>query len=101
MLRCVGPQHAGDIGLRGSVERSEVANDSMRTCVGVAGRSRLRTAHWMLRSISSKRAKAQFRGWLLFEKVLVILECKEAFESTELALLNAQVQAPGRPERYQ
>jgi hypothetical protein len=52
----------------------------------------------MLRSISSKRARAQFRGWPLSEKVLVILECKEAFKSTELPLLNDQTQPPGRGE---
>jgi hypothetical protein len=53
----------------------------------------------MLRLISSKRARAQFRGRPLFEKVLVILECKEAFESTELPLLNDPDQLPGRLQR--
>jgi hypothetical protein len=42
-----------------------------------------------------KRARAQLRGRPISETALVILECKEAFENTELSPLNAIAQQPG------
>src|SRR5262249_47501 len=51
------------------------------------------------RSIGPRRARVQRRGRPISEKALVILECNEAFENTELSPWNAQAHLPsGRRE---
>src|SRR6516162_5358541 len=67
-LMDVGPERAGDLGLRAEVDWT-----------------------W----IGPKRARAQLRGRPISEKALVILECKEAFAKTVLSPLNAIAHLPG------
>ena len=58
-------------------------------CVSV--RSALGTSTCARRRIVPKRARTQLRGRPISEKALVILECEEAFENTELFVLNGSV----------
>ena len=50
------------------------------------------------RSIAPRRARVQRRGRPISEKALVILECNEAFENTELSPWNAKAKLPGLRE---
>ena len=63
-----------------------------RCLVGFADLSRFRILTCALRSRGPLRARAQLRGRPIPEKALVILECNEAFENTELSLWNANAQ---------
>src|SRR5262249_43163500 len=47
------------------------------------------------RSTAPWRARVQLRGRPISEKALVVLECNEAFENTELSPWNATAHLPG------
>src|SRR6516162_5335524 len=59
-----------------------------RIAVSVSDRRGLTTSPFARRGIGPKRARAQLRGRPISEKALVVMECKEAFENTELSPLN-------------
>src|SRR5262249_24862016 len=61
-LRCVGPQHTRDLGLRASVERTGEEIASMRIHLGVSVRSALATWPCARRSRGPERTSAQLRG---------------------------------------
>src|SRR5262249_8295248 len=61
------------------------------SCVGVSDLSTLGIWVCARRSIGPRRARVQRRGRPISEKELVILECNEAFENTELSPWNVPV----------
>src|SRR5262249_22639674 len=49
-----------------------------------------------LRPLAPRRARVQLRGRPISEKALVMLECNEAFENTELSPWNDCIHLPDR-----